>query len=56
MIYFANDTKKLILERTLRQLRPDGYLILGASETTFGLEDAFEQVTIGNTLVFRKKR
>lgn len=56
MIYFSNETKKLILERALRQLRPDGYLILGASETTFGLEDAFEQVTIGNTLVFRKKK
>ncbi|MEI6713742.1 MAG: protein-glutamate O-methyltransferase CheR [Verrucomicrobiota bacterium] len=56
MIYFKDETKKLILERTARLLRPDGYLILGASETTFGLDDSFEQVNVDNTLVFRKKR
>jgi chemotaxis protein methyltransferase CheR len=44
MIYFDVDTKKAILRRVARVLRPDGYLILGGAETTFGLDDAFKRV------------
>ncbi|MEY2600080.1 MAG: hypothetical protein RLZZ142_2339, partial [Verrucomicrobiota bacterium] len=55
LIYFGNDTKKLILERATRVLRPDGYLILGASETTWGLEESLEQVNVAGSIVFRKR-
>lgn len=54
LIYFGVATKKKILHQTLRVLKPDGYLILGAPETTLGLEDGFEPVTVGKSMVFRK--
>jgi chemotaxis protein methyltransferase CheR len=44
MIYFDVATKKSILSRIARILRPDGYLLLGGSETTFNLEDSFRRV------------
>lgn len=44
MIYFDVAMKKSILSRMARILRPDGYLLLGASETTFNIEDAFCRV------------
>lgn len=54
LIYFGVTTKKKILQQALRVLKPNGYLILGAPETTLGLEDRFEPVTVGKTMVFRK--
>jgi chemotaxis protein methyltransferase CheR len=44
MIYFEADTKKTILGKVGRLLRPDGYLLLGGAETTFGLDDSFQRV------------
>jgi chemotaxis protein methyltransferase CheR len=44
MIYFDVNTKKSILRRVARVLRPDGYLILGGAETTFGLDDSYKRV------------
>ena len=44
MIYFDVDTKKNILNRMTRVLRPDGYLILGGSETTFNLDDSYRRI------------
>lgn len=41
LIYFAEDTKRDILNRLVQQLEPDGFLILGAAETVIGLTDAF---------------
>jgi chemotaxis protein methyltransferase CheR len=43
MIYFDVDTKKTILGRVARLLRPDGYLLLGGAETTFHLDDSFRR-------------
>lgn len=43
LIYFSNETKRRILERiAFDVLRPDGYLLLGSSETTLNISDAFE--------------
>jgi chemotaxis protein methyltransferase CheR len=56
MIYFNNDTKRSILERVAKLLRPDGYLMLGASETTWGVEDSFERVVVGTTTLFKRKK
>ena len=44
MIYFDVATKKTILGRLARLLRPDGYLLLGGAETTFNLDDSFRRV------------
>jgi chemotaxis protein methyltransferase CheR len=44
LIYFDVDTKKRILEKVRRVLRPDGYLFLGGAETTFNLDDSFERI------------
>jgi chemotaxis protein methyltransferase CheR len=44
MIYFDVDTKKTILTRAAKLLRPDGYLLLGGAETTFNLCDEFRRV------------
>jgi chemotaxis protein methyltransferase CheR len=44
MIYFDVPMKKNILGRVARLLRPDGYLLLGGSETTLNLDDSFRRV------------
>ncbi|MEM8985483.1 MAG: CheR family methyltransferase [Pseudomonadota bacterium] len=44
LIYFDPPTKRDILERIARQLAPDGYLFLGASETVMGITDVFRPV------------
>ncbi len=41
MIYFEVPTKREILTRIERVLRPDGYLVLGGSETTLNISDTF---------------
>ena len=44
MIYFEVDTKKAILGRVARVLRPDGYLLLGGAETTLNLDTPFQRL------------
>lgn len=44
MIYFDVETKKVILERLARLLKPDGYLLLGGAETTFNLNESYRRV------------
>lgn len=43
MIYFDVAAKKVILERIARLLPRDGYLFLGAAETTMNLDDRFRR-------------
>jgi len=44
MIYFDVETKKTILGKLARLLRPDGYLLLGGAETTINLDDSYRRV------------
>jgi chemotaxis protein methyltransferase CheR len=44
MIYFDVETKKSILVRIGKLLRPDGYLLLGGAETTINLDDSYCRV------------
>ncbi len=46
MIYFDVETKKAILGKLARVLRPDGYLLLGGAETTFNLDASYRRVTM----------
>jgi chemotaxis protein methyltransferase CheR len=43
MIYFDVETKKTILGKIKRLLRPDGYLLLGGAETTFNLDESYQR-------------
>ena len=42
LIYFDQDTKAAIFERMVKQLEPDGMLMLGAAESVVGITDAFK--------------
>lgn len=53
LIYFDVATKRRILARIRRVMRPDGYLVLGGAETTLNLDDSFERVQIGRAPMYR---
>jgi chemotaxis protein methyltransferase CheR len=55
MIYFDVDTRKRILSQIARVLAPDGFLILGASETPLFTSDVFERVCMGTAAAYRLK-
>lgn len=55
LIYFDAATKAEVLQRVRRIMKPDGFLFLGGSETTLGLDDGFERVPIGTATVYRPK-
>lgn len=41
LIYFDVDTKRAMVERIARVMRPDGFLVLGGAETLVGVTDRF---------------
>lgn len=43
MIYFDVETKKQIITKIARTLRPDGFIALGTAETMLGISDEFER-------------
>jgi chemotaxis protein methyltransferase CheR len=53
LIYFDLPTKQAILRRVRALLRPDGWLFLGAAETTLGVDDSWERVVIGRSSAYR---
>ena len=53
LIYFDVDTKRMVLDRVRRHLRPGGLLILGTAETTLNLDDRFERVRYGRAVFYR---
>lgn len=55
LIYFDMDTKRAILQRVRRLLRPEGWLFLGSAETTLGLDGDFERVITRKTSAYRLK-
>ena len=44
LIYFDQPIKTAVLNRLVRQMPDDGYLVLGAAETVVGLTDAFKPI------------
>lgn len=56
LIYFDVETKRNILERMRRVLRPGGYLFLGAAETTLNVHPAYERVTLNGATVYKLTR
>jgi chemotaxis protein methyltransferase CheR len=55
LFYFDIETRKTVLSRIRQHLKPDGFLFLGASETTLNIDKAFEQVKFGRTICYRLK-
>ena len=55
LIYFDMETRKSVLARVRQHLKPDGYLFLGAAETTLNIDKAYEQVRHGRTICYRLK-
>ena len=53
LIYFDLPTKQAILRRVRELMRPDGWLFLGAAETTLGVDDSWERVVIGRCSAYR---
>jgi len=53
LIYFDPSDKRTILDRIRRCMRPDGFLFLGAAETTRNLDDRFERVPFSRTSCYR---
>jgi chemotaxis protein methyltransferase CheR len=55
LIYFDTDAKIALLKRVGKVLRSDGYLFLGGTETTYGLDDSYERVELGRSICYRLK-
>ncbi len=53
LIYFDVAVKRTVLQNVSRLLRPDGWLFLGAAETTIGIDDNYERVAAGRTSAYR---
>jgi chemotaxis protein methyltransferase CheR len=53
LIYFDEATKRAVVARLASRLAADGYLVLGAAETTTGLSDEFMAVPERHHGVFR---
>ena len=56
MIYFETEAKRRVLAKMHGQLAPHGYLLLGASETTYSLSDDFVREPDGRTAWYRPVR
>ena len=55
LIYFDVDMKRVVLRNVARLLKPDGWMFLGAAETTIGIDDNYERVAAGQTSAYRLK-
>lgn len=53
LIYFDVQTKRSVLRNVGKLLRPDGWLFLGAAETTIGVDDSYERVPAGRASAYR---
>lgn len=56
LIYFNLETKKSILAKVRNVLKPDGYLFLGAAETTVNVDDSFRCIQVGRTMCYQPVR
>lgn len=55
LIYFSPEIKSQIINKFADQLNPNGYLILGASESMSGLSDKYEMIRCNPGIIYKKK-
>jgi chemotaxis protein methyltransferase CheR len=55
LIYFDAETRRGVLRRVRAAMRPEGWLFLGAAETTIGIDDDWDRVVVGRTSVHRAR-
>ena len=55
LIYFSADVKSQIINKFADQLNPNGYLVLGASESMSGLSEKFNMVRCNPGIIYQKK-
>lgn len=56
LIYFDVEMKKTILGKIKNLLKPDGYLFLGAAETTLNLDESFERMNYKQSGCYRVRQ
>lgn len=56
LIYFDLESRAKVLRSVRGDLRPDGFLFLGAVETTLGIDSVWERVSVGRGSVYRLKK
>lgn len=55
MIYFEPEKKREILTHLVSTMQPDGYLLLGSAESTYGLSQSFTRSVWDRTAFYRLK-
>jgi chemotaxis protein methyltransferase CheR len=55
LLYFEPELRRRVLRQLAQVLQPDGYLVLGAGETTLTMDDSFEAVPLERTVVYRRR-
>jgi chemotaxis protein methyltransferase CheR len=53
LIYFDVPTKRSILQKTRKVMRPDGWLFLGGAETTINVDDGWSRLQVGKGVCYR---
>jgi chemotaxis protein methyltransferase CheR len=56
LIYFDVDTKRQILRKIRKLMKPGGFLVLGTAETTLNVDDGLELVRSDGTSYYRARR
>jgi chemotaxis protein methyltransferase CheR len=54
LIYFDEGTRRRVCQQCYDALGDDGWLVLGAAENLYGIDDRFESVCLNESLVYRK--
>lgn len=54
IIYFSSEAKRQVVDNFYQLLNPDGYLLLGHSESLMSISNMFELVHLEHDLVYRK--
>jgi chemotaxis protein methyltransferase CheR len=54
LIYQSVENKKKIIGQIHKKLNPNGFLVMGAAESLFGISDEFKQLSHGTSIVYQK--
>jgi chemotaxis protein methyltransferase CheR len=55
LIYQSVENKIKIITEIAKKIKPNGYLILGAAESLFGLSNEFNQISDSQAILYQKK-